>query len=110
MLNGRSRAGPEQFMKERIEPACIDPPDYWGMPALILIMLFTIFFGCGNDEYTEDLNSIKVRLAMIEERLVQLEKMEQRISSLEFQLKEIQESGTRLDNLVVAKPEAEAPV
>lgn len=75
------------------------------MRTLILLAVFFLCFGCSNNEQKEDLNSIKLRLTMIEERLSQVEKIEQKAVSLESQLKALQESVERLDGLVAAKSE-----
>ena len=73
---------------------------------LLLIVLFLSCYGCQKRDYTEELDTISARLAMIEQRMAQLEKMEQRISAYEFQLKALQESFTRLDSIVTEILEA----
>ena len=67
------------------------------MRTLILLVVFSLCFGCSNNEQKEDLSSIKLRLTMIEERLSQVEKIEQKALSLESQLSELQESIERLE-------------
>jgi len=71
-----------------------------GIRVLVLIALFLSCYGCQKRDYAEAVDSIEVRLTMIEQRVTQLEKMEQRISAYEFQLKELRESLMRLDILV----------
>ena len=73
---------------------------------LFLIILFLSFYGCQKTDYSEELEAISARLAMIEQRMTQLEKMEQRLSAYEFQLKELQESFARLDSIVTEIHEA----
>jgi LysM repeat protein len=70
------------------------------------VLLF--LFGCGNNDYARDLETIKARLDMIEERLIQLEKTGQRISPLEFQLNGLQESVMELSRMVAPEPDASA--
>jgi len=77
-----------------------------GIRVLVLISLFLSCYGCQKREYTEEIDAIAARLTMIEQRVTQLEKMEQRISAYEFQLKELRKSLRRLDNLVTEIPEA----
>jgi len=82
---------------------------YWlplCIKVLVLIALFLSCYGCQKRDYAEAVDSIEARLTMIEQRVTQLEKMEQRISAYEFQLKELRESLRRLDNLVTKIPEA----
>jgi LysM repeat protein len=76
---------------------------------LIIFAVFAFLFGCGNNDYAEDVDAIKARLDMVEERLVQLEKTAQRISPLEFQLKGLQESVTELERMAAEKPEVPPP-
>ena len=76
------------------------------MKVFLLIVLFLCCHGCQKRDYTEELDAISARLAMIEQRMTQLEKMEQRISAYEFQLKELQESFARLDSIVTEIHEA----
>ena len=71
-----------------------------GIRVLVLIALFLSCYGCQQRDYPEELDAIAARLTMIEQRITQLEKMEQRISAYEFQLKEVRESIARLDNRV----------
>lgn len=77
-----------------------------GIRVLFLIALFLSCYGCQKRDYAEALDSIEVRLTMIEQRVTQFEKMEQRISAYEFQLKALRESLGRLDNLVTEILEA----
>jgi len=77
-----------------------------GIRVLVLIALFLSCYGCQKRDYAKSVDSIEARLTMIEQRITQLEKMEQRISAYEFQLKELRESLARLDNLVTEIPEA----
>jgi LysM repeat protein len=77
-----------------------------GIRVLVLIALFLSCYGCQKRDYPEELNAIAARLTMIEQRITQLEKMEQRISAYEFQLKELRESLGRLDNLVTESLDA----
>jgi len=67
---------------------------------LLLIVLFLSCYGCQKRDYAEELDAISARLAMIEQRMTQLEKMEQRLSAYEFQLKALQESFARLDGTI----------
>ena len=78
---------------------------FWSVRVLMILAVFPFLFGCGNKDNTEVINAISARLDMIEERLVQLEKTTQAIPLLESQLTELQESVTKLDRLVAAKPE-----
>ena len=71
-----------------------------GIKVLVLIALFLSCYGCQKRDYAEALDAIAARLTMIEQRIGQLEKMEQRISAYEFQLKALRESIARLDNRV----------
>jgi LysM repeat protein len=73
---------------------------------LLLIALFFACCGCQKRNYAEELDSIQARLTLIEQRLTQLEKMEQKISTFEFRLKELQKSVSRLDNLIAEIPRA----
>lgn len=73
---------------------------------LLLIALFFACCGCQKRNYPEELDVIQARLTLIEQRLTQLEKMEQKISTFEFRLKELQESVRRLNNLTAEIPEA----
>lgn len=77
-----------------------------GIRVLVLIALFLSCYGCQKRDYAEAVDAIEARLAMIEQRITQLEKMEQRISAYEFQFKALQESFARLDGLVAEIPEA----
>jgi len=78
----------------------------WRPFFLFTVLLF--LFGCGNKGYESDVDTIKARLDMIEERLVQLEKTAQRISPLEFQLNGLQESVTELSGMVAPQPDVSA--
>jgi LysM repeat protein len=71
-----------------------------GIRVLVLIALFLSCYGCQKRDYAEVVDSIEARMTMIEQRVAQLEKMEQRISAYEFQIKELRESIARLDNRV----------
>jgi LysM repeat protein len=71
-----------------------------GIRVLVLIALFLSCYGCQKRDYAEAVDAIEARLTMIEQRITQLEKMEQRISAYEFQLKALRESIARLDNRV----------
>jgi LysM repeat protein len=71
-----------------------------GGKILLLIILFLSCNDCQKRDYAEELEAISARLAMIEQRMTQLEKMEQRLSAYEFQLNELQESFARLDSIV----------
>lgn len=77
-----------------------------GIRVLVLIALFLSCYGCQKRDYAEAVDAIEARLTMIEQRVTQFEKMEQRISAYEFQLKELRESLRRLDNLVTEILEA----
>lgn len=77
-----------------------------GIRVLVLIALFLSCYGCQKRDYGEEVDAIEARLTMIEQRITQLEKMEQRISAYEFQRNELRESLARLDNLVTKIPEA----
>ena len=76
------------------------------MKFLLLIVLFLCCHGCQKRDYAEELEAISARLDMIEQRMTQLEKMEQRISAYEFQLKALQESFVRLDRIITEIHEA----
>jgi LysM repeat protein len=76
------------------------------MKFILLIVLFLCCHGCQKRDYTEELDAISARLAMIEQRMTQLEKMEQRLSAYEFQLKALQESFGRLNSIVIEIHEA----
>ena len=76
------------------------------MKFLLLIVLFLCCYGCQKRDHTEELDAISARLAMIEQRMTQLEKMEQRLSAYEFQLKALQESFGRLDGIITEIHEA----
>ena len=67
---------------------------------LLLLVLFLSCNGCQKRDYATDLEAISARLAMIEQRITQFEKMEQRISAYEFQLNELQDSFKRLDRII----------
>ena len=71
-----------------------------GGKILLLIILFLSCNDCQKRDYAEEIDAIAARLTMIEQRITQLEKMEQRISAYEFQLKKLQESFARLDSIV----------
>ena len=73
---------------------------------LLLIVLFLSCTGCQKRDYAEELNAIVARLGMIEQRITQLEKIEQRISAYEFQFKALQESFARLHSLIAETPES----
>jgi LysM repeat protein len=73
---------------------------------LLLSVLFLSCYACQKRDYSEELDAIAARLTMIEQRITKLEKMEQRISAYEFQLKELQESLTRLDSLAAETHES----
>jgi LysM repeat protein len=85
------------YMRNR-RPLCIK--------VLLLIVLFLFCYGCQKKDYAESVDAIEARLAMIEQRITQLEKMEQRISAYEFQLKALQESFARLNSIVTEIHEA----
>jgi LysM repeat protein len=74
--------------------------------ALFVFAVLLFLFGCSNGDHAEELDAIKTRLDMIEERLIQLEKTTQRISPLEFQLNGLQESVTELGRIIAATPDA----
>ena len=67
---------------------------------LLLLVLFLSCNGCQKRDYATELEAISARLAMIEQRITQFEKMEQRISAYEFQLNELQDSFKRLDRII----------
>jgi LysM repeat protein len=73
---------------------------------LVLIALFLSCYGCQKRDYAEEIDAISARLTMIEQRITQVEKMEQRISAYEFQLKDLKESFARLDSIVTEIHEA----
>jgi septal ring factor EnvC (AmiA/AmiB activator) len=79
---------------------------YFIIRVLLLIVLFLSCYGCQKRDSAEELDAISARLAMIEQRMTKLEKMEQRISAYEFQLKALQESFARLDRIVTEIHEA----
>ncbi len=76
------------------------------MGILFRIALFLSCYGCQKRDYAEAVDAIEARLTMIEQRITQLEKMEQRISAYEFQLKELRKCFRRLDKLVTEILEA----
>jgi LysM repeat protein len=91
----------EKNIRRRKSPSGFSPQGrplvFWGLAILILIVLIGLFFGGGNNDVSEDLNSINARLEQIEKRLAQLEGMEQKLSPLETQLKRIEQSTAKLD-------------
>jgi LysM repeat protein len=73
-----------------------------------LIAIFVACLSCQKTDYTEELKTIAARLNTIEQRISQLEKMEQRITAYEFQLKELQEAIKPLYSLAAEAPEKQA--
>lgn len=74
---------------------------------LLLIVILLSFYACQERDYPEELDSIAARLTTIEQRIAQLEKMEQRITAYEFQLKELEAAIRRLYSLAAEAPEKE---
>ena len=83
---------------------------HYRLPLEIRVLLLIVFFlschGCQKRDYATELDAISARLAMIEQRMTQLEKMEQRLSAYEFQLKALHESFGRLDGIITEIHEA----
>lgn len=74
--------------------------------AVLLIILLIVFFGGGGDKSAaKELDAVKARLDGLEKRLVRAEGTEQKISSMESQMKGLQGSVTRLEGAARATRE-----
>jgi LysM repeat protein len=76
------------------------------MKVLLLIVLMLSCYACQKTDYPEEVDAIEARVTTIEQRIAQLEKMEQRITAYEFQIRELRESILRLADMVAKTPEA----
>jgi LysM repeat protein len=76
------------------------------MKVFLLIVLLLSCYACQKTDYPEEVDAIEARVTVIEQRIAQLEKMEQRITAYEFQIKELRESIVRLADMVTKTPGA----
>jgi len=68
--------------------------------ALLLIILLIVFFGGGGDDKaSKELDAVKSRLEGLEKRLARIEAVEPKITSSENQIRALQASVNRLENL-----------
>ena len=76
------------------------PLIFRGMGALFLVALFPLLFGCGDNESSEDLISIKSRLDQVEQRLTLIEGTGQKIARIESRIIKLEQSVENLNRSI----------
>ena len=70
----------------------------WGIGLLVLIAVFALYFLGGDKASTEDLKTIRARLAQLNKRVILLEGTGQKVAGLEERIKGLQKSVAKLDS------------
>jgi septal ring factor EnvC (AmiA/AmiB activator) len=75
---------------------------FWGIGLFVLIAAFALFFIGGDKASTEDLKSIRAKLAQLNKRVILLEGTGQKIAGLEDRIQGLQKSVAKL--VALGKP------
>jgi len=72
--------------------------------SIVLVATFVVgLLGCSNEKVSEDVSSIKSRLAKIEDRLSNIEKSSKRVGLLEKDLQKLQQSMDAWERAITAR-------
>lgn len=72
----------------------------WNLRALLFIVIWLFFVGCGKDDSADDLLSMEARLENIEKKITRLEDSEQEITRVQGQIQSLRISVTELERSV----------
>jgi len=70
---------------------------FWGIGLIVLIAAFALYFIGGDKASTEDLKSIRTKLAQMNKRVILLEGTGQKVAGFEDRIKGLQKSVAKLD-------------